>query len=218
MADLVEPENEVARRINPRDAGALMTVDLEAGVARQTGSDHLGEQDMRVRSQRRINAGEVMASALSDQGDGFLTGLDRGHRAVDQRHPHLVQFGAQFVVEFVRQIGGDEGQVGGVAAQEAYLGGPTLARPDHRDLLVGHLIPVADRAIADQPARHGVVVQFHVHRRTAIGNPGREQHGLGGDRPRSPFGDPGSVTLFEPAHLAGFDLGAIELRLFSHPA
>ena len=76
-----------------------------------------------------------------------------------------------------RLVGRDQGDVGGEAAQEHRLGDAVAVAADHADLLVGDLIAVADRAIADQPARQRLVVQLLVHRRAAVGDAGGEQHG-----------------------------------------
>ena len=42
MADLVEPQHHVARRIETRDAGALVIVDRKRAVLRDFGADLIG--------------------------------------------------------------------------------------------------------------------------------------------------------------------------------
>src|SRR4051794_34525795 len=59
----------------------------------------------------------------------------------------------------------DQGHVGGVAPQKQGFGHPVAAAADYADALVGDLIPVADRTIADETARQRLVMKLLVHRR-----------------------------------------------------
>ena len=94
---------------------------------------------------------------------------------------------------------------------------PWRAVADHADLLVGHLIAVADRAVADQAAGERLVVKLLVHRRPAVGDSGGEQHLARDHRAFAPFGLEALLDDVEPGDPAGDDRGAVFLRLLLHP-
>src|SRR5690349_460354 len=88
---------------------------------------------------------------------------------------------------------------------------------DHADLLVGDLIAVADRAIADEPPRQRLVVQILLHRRTTVGNACSKQHGPRGPAARAPGrGEETLLVAFELGHELGLDLRAIFAGLIPH--
>ena len=74
------------------------------------------------------------------------------------------------------RVGRDQRHVVGVAAQEQRLAHAVVAGADHADALVGDLIAVADRAIADQPARSASSCTVAVHVRPIVDHAGGEQH------------------------------------------
>ena len=68
----------------------------------------------------------------------------------------------------------DQRHVPGIAAQEQRLAHAMVAGADHADPPVGHFIAVADRAIAQQPARERCVVERVTQPgRAMIDHPGR---------------------------------------------
>src|SRR5438309_10006509 len=89
---------------------------------------------------------------------------------------------------------------------------------DHADPLVGYLIAVADRAVADEPARKRVVVQLLVYRRAAVGDACREQDRAGALASRAPSGgeDAGLLVTLELGDVLVLDLRSIFARLLPH--
>src|SRR6185503_20966789 len=90
---------------------------------------------------------------------------------------------------------------------------------DHADAFVGDLVAVAERAIADEPARERVLVKLLVHwwapvcdsgryqnraRRHASGTPGRSEN-------------TGLFVALELGHKLRLDLRSIFARLVAHP-
>ena len=140
-------------------------------------------------------------------------------RPVDAIDPRLLQLLLVLGLEPHRLVGRDQGHVGGEAAEEQRLGDAVAVAADHADLLVGDLIAVADRAVADEAAGERVVVQFLVHRRTAVGDSGREQDAARGRAARSPGrGEQAGLRVaLELGDELGLDLRAIFARLVAHP-
>jgi len=68
---------------------------------------------------------------------------------LDHRHAGFIQPLAVLGADVDRSVGIDQGDVGGIAAQEDRFAGPAVGIAEYSDLLVGDLIAVADRAIAD---------------------------------------------------------------------
>ena len=136
-----------------------------------------------------------------------------------QSMPASLSFCMVLGLEPHRLVGRDQGHVGGVAADEQGLGDAVAVAADHADLLVGDLIAVADRAIADEAAGQRVVVKLLVHRRAAVGDAGREQDGARRRAARAPGRGEQAAFLvaLELGHELGLDLRAIFARLVAHP-
>ena len=80
------------------------------------------------------------------------------------------------------RAGRDKRHVTRETAQEQRFAHSVVAGADHADTLVGHLIAVADRAIAQQATLERLVVQSVIDGRTVVLDAGGEQDGAGGER------------------------------------
>ena len=115
-------------------------------------------------------------------------------------------------------IGADESDVGRIGSQELNFGGAVVAGADHTHLLVGDLVAIAHRAIAQQPAGQCLVVELFVDAfRPVVDYPGGEQ-----DAARAIFlvlaadDEPRAVPL-QIGHPLGLTHRAIFSRLLAHP-
>ena len=163
VADLVESVHHVARGVEARHACPLVVVDRDTSLALQFGADHFGKLGMRVGPQRRIDAVECMLALGRVDDDASL----RSRRLAPARR-----------LTAIPPLPASRDRPRSVAAP---CPGRSASRPrcscggtaprrrrgsadaDHADLLVGHLITVADRAVADEASRQCVVVKVLVH-------------------------------------------------------
>lgn len=121
------------------------------------------------------------------------------------------------VIQLVATFGRDQRDVGSVAAQEKCFVVTPIARAEHRDPPVGHLISVADRAIA-QPTvvKRLLMCRVIQHRGTPVDHARGEQDRARGDGAAVHQGD-------EPVALARYAVDAslaqiciIQAHLLAH--
>ena len=113
---------------------------------------HFGELGVRVRAERRIDGVEGVMPFGGVDGDAIVGNRHSLRRTVDAVDPGILQLALVLGLEPQRLVRRDQRHVCGVAAEEQRLGDAAAAAADHADLLVGDLIAVADRAIADEAA------------------------------------------------------------------
>ena len=179
MADLVEADHHVAGGVEARHRRTLMAVDLDAILVREFGADHFSKLGVGVGAERRIDAVERVMALGGVDDDAFAGDRDRVRRTVDGFDAGFVELVLVLGAEAQRPVGCDEGHVGGVAADEERLRDAVMVAADDADALVGDFVTVADRALADEAARERLIVQFLIHRRTAVGHTSREEDGSG---------------------------------------
>src|SRR5207237_2863015 len=105
-----------------------------------------------------------------------------------------------------------------VAAEKERFGNAVAIAADYPDSFVGHLISVANRAVADEAASQRLVVKPFVHWRGPIGDAGGEEDCAGDRLARSPprGGESRLLVTLELGHELSFNLRAIFARLIPH--
>ena len=142
---------------------------------RKFGADHLRELGVGIRPERRIDAVKGIVTLGGVDDDAVVAIATAWAGPSTHSIPAAFSFSWSSALRLRALSGRNQGDVGGVAADEQSLGDAMTVAADHADALVGDLIAVADRAIADEPARQRVVVELLVHRRAAVGDSGRER-------------------------------------------
>ena len=189
---------------------ATARIGLRARRYRQFGPD--------AGAHRRIDAVKVHPPACRIEGDPIPFDRPAATGAIGALHPRIVQGLRAFGIEIMRGIGGNQRHVAGETAQKQRLAHAMVAGTDHPDALVGNLIAVTDRAIADEAALQRRIV--HLGQQVPgpmIDHARRQQNGAGGIRafigqdPEMPIL---GVDRRDPVRRA---MCAIALRLVMHP-